>query len=66
MIDKFYITEEEAAHRYGYSKAWFKYNRFHHKGPDFIRVQRGKVLYPLASTDKWFSEHEIFSEKKEN
>jgi predicted DNA-binding transcriptional regulator AlpA len=57
MIGSSYITEKEAARRYGYSKSWFEKKRMLNKGPRFIQLNfHGRVLYPLDETDKWFSE----------
>jgi len=54
QIQKLYINETEAAHRYGFSKQWFQRARWKGNGPQFIKVEKGRVLYPLEETDKWF------------
>jgi len=52
---KIYLTESEAAHRYGYSRQWFQRERWKGTGPCFIKVNGGRVLYPIDATDAWFS-----------
>ncbi len=53
-----YITDKEAAQRYGYSTAWFQKQRSQKKQPAFVKLQgKGKVYYPLEETDLWFKEH---------
>lgn len=54
-IQKIYINETEAAIRYGYSKQWFQRTRWLGTGPQFIKVNGRKVLYPITLTDEWFS-----------
>lgn len=50
-----YLTVKEAAHRYGYSKAWFDLRRDQDKGPIYIKILgKGRILYPLTQTDEWF------------
>ena len=51
---KLYLNETEAAERYGYSRQWFQRERWKGTGPKFIKVNGGKVLYPLELTDQWF------------
>lgn len=61
---KLYLTEIEAAIRYGFSRAWFQRSRWAGDGPSFIKV-RSKVLYPLEATDKWFADHGLRSSTSE-
>lgn len=50
-----YLSDKEAACRYGYSQSWFRFCRSKKKGPKFVRLQgRGKALYPITETDEWF------------
>jgi len=50
-----YLTDKEAAQRYGYSTAWFQKQRSNKLAPKFVKIQgKGKVYYPLEETDKWF------------
>jgi len=58
-IDKVkYITVKEASKRYGFSISWFKKKRFEKTPPFSTRfLNRGKILYPLESTDRWFKEN---------
>jgi hypothetical protein len=52
-----YLTEKEAANRYGYSQSWFMRGRIEGFGPNFVQIKNhGRVLYPLEETDKWFKE----------
>lgn len=53
-----YITDKEAAVRYGYSKSWFTNNRWKKSGPKFVKMIGGaKIMYPLEETDKWFKDN---------
>lgn len=53
-----YITDKEAAARYGYSQSWFVNNRWKKKGPRFVKMIGGaKIMYPLEETDKWFKDN---------
>jgi len=54
QIQKLYLNETEASQRYGYSKQWFQRERWKGTGPRFMKVNGGKILYPLDETDKWF------------
>jgi len=60
--DKAYITEAEAALRYGYSQSWFHRERWKKTGPDFEKTDTGRVLYPLKATDEWFKRNKLWSE----
>ena len=48
-----HLTQEELAEREGVSpwtvKGWRRFGT----GPDYIRVHRRKVLYPLARVEAW-------------
>ena len=53
-----YITDKEAAQRYGYSQSWFQQRRCKHLAPKFVKLQgKGKVFYPVTETDQWFREN---------
>lgn len=54
-IEKLYITEKEAVVRYGYSRSWFQRARWAGESPPFIKVNGGRILYPIAHTDAWFN-----------
>lgn len=55
-----FLTDKEAADRYGYSRTWFQHQRTKKDGPPFIKITgRGKVLYKLESVDKWFTDRMI-------
>lgn len=55
VMEKKYLTDKEAASRYGYSVAWFKKTRQDKKGPPFLQLEAHcRVLYPLEETDAWF------------
>lgn len=55
-IEKLYLTEKEAAYRYGYSVEWFQLKRRVGGGPPFIKINKaGKILYPLTGADNWFA-----------
>ena len=53
-IEKIYITEKEAVIRYSYSRAWFQRARWAGNSPPFVKVNGGRILYPIAQTDAWF------------
>jgi len=57
-VEKLYLNETEAAYRYGYSKRWFQRERWKGTGPEFGKVNGGRVLYPLEKTDIWFQSFE--------
>ena len=52
---KLYLNETEASERYGYSRQWFQRERWKGTGPKFIKINGGKILYPLQDTDAWFA-----------
>ena len=55
ILGKKFMTDKEAADRYGYSQAWFLKARYEKRPPKYIQVQEGgRVLYPLEETDEWF------------
>lgn len=56
LITKLYLSEKEAAERYGYSCFWFQRQRWLGTGPKFLKLGR-KILYPLVQTDEWFISH---------
>lgn len=56
MIDKKYISEIEAAQRYGYSRSWFQRARWQGDSPPFVKI-RGKILFPVDVVDEWFESH---------
>jgi predicted DNA-binding transcriptional regulator AlpA len=69
QIQKLYISESEASQRYGYSRQWFQRCRWRGEGPKFIKVNGGRVLYPLEQTDNWFQSfgcQQSTSAQKEN
>jgi len=58
IMDKEYLTTEEASKRYGLSKEWFMRERMLGTGPRYKRLrERGKAFYPKEETDKWFIEN---------
>jgi hypothetical protein len=54
-IEKIYLTEREASQRYGYSVQWFQRERWKGTGPQFMKINGGRVLYPVEHTDAWFA-----------
>ena len=54
-IEKIYMSEAEASNRYGYCKQWFQRQRWLGTGPQFLKVNEGKILYPIDLTDEWFT-----------
>ena len=57
MMGDQYLTEKEAAKRYGYSSSWFNRARVQGYGPRYIQLRNhGRILYPLEDTDKWFKD----------
>lgn len=55
QISKRYMNETEASIRYGYSRQWFQRERWKGTGPKFIKINGGRVLYPIDETDAWFA-----------
>jgi predicted DNA-binding transcriptional regulator AlpA len=49
-----YLNEKQAAERYGYSRAWFQRERWAKKGPPFIKINSGKILYKFDEIEAWF------------
>ena len=56
------ISEKEASNRFGYSQSWFRNERYKRSGPIFIKIRRGKILYPLKNIESWFRINIHFSE----
>lgn len=57
MMGEQYLTEKEAAKRYGYSQSWLNRARVQGYGPRYIQLRvHGRILYPLDDTDKWFKD----------
>lgn len=57
ILGRSYITDKEAAIRYGYSQRWFIKKRFLKAGPPYAQMgDKGRVLYDLEQTDMWFNE----------
>lgn len=55
MLGKKFLTDKEAADRYGYSQSWFIKSRTNGTGPKYMQIKdNGRVLYPLIETDEWF------------
>ncbi len=54
QVEKLYINEAEASVRYGYSRKWFQRERSKGTGPLFMKINGGKILYPVKETDQWF------------
>lgn len=59
ILGKKYLTDKEASERYGYSQRWFIQQRQLSKGPKYFQLKgtKGRVLYPLIETDKWFKDN---------
>lgn len=58
ILGTVYISEKEAAFRYGYSASWFKLCRYKNTGPKFFKLRgKGKTWYPLKETDEWFKKN---------
>ena len=55
QLEKLYLNETEASTRYSYSRQWFQRERWKGTGPTFIKVNGGRILYPIKETDDWFS-----------
>lgn len=53
---KIYITDKEAAKRYGYSAFWFQKQRSKHIGPPYMRLFN-KIYYEQDKLDEWFRKH---------
>lgn len=55
-----FITDKEAAARYGYSQSWFQHARLTKKGPPWVKIMgQGKVLYRLVDCDQWFKDNVV-------
>lgn len=58
MVELFaivYMTEKEAAARYGYSKSWFQRRRHFKQPPAYVKLNnKGRIYYPVEATDRWF------------
>ena len=62
IMGKSYITDKEAAQRYGYSQQWFRLCRHNKVGPPYVKLQgKGKVYYSVEEIDKWFTDNMIMS-----
>jgi len=58
-----YMSDKEAAQRYGYSESWFRKRRKDQIGPPFMRLTAGgKVWYPVKESDDWFQKNMIRDE----
>lgn len=58
ILGKVYMSDKEAAERYGFSRSWFQDRRQNELEPHYIKLLgKGKVFYPVDETDKWFSEN---------
>gem|GEM_PF-1512672 len=58
IMGKVYISDKEAAVRYGYSQGWFQKMRHEKAGPPFVKLRgKGKVYYAMEETDKWFKDN---------
>lgn len=55
QTQKLYLNETEASERYAYSRQWFQRERWKGTGPKFIKINSGKILYPIQETDDWFA-----------
>lgn len=66
MLQKIYLNEAEASERYGYSKQWFQRARWQGNGPKFLKINNGRVLYPIDSTDEWFANFGLRSSTSTN
>jgi hypothetical protein len=51
--NKIYLTDKEAATRYGFSDSWFQKQRCKDQGPPYIRVFN-KIYYDQSILDEWF------------
>lgn len=56
ILGKKYITDKECAQRFGFSKDWFKIQRYKHLPPPYIKMG-GKILYELEEIEKWFKDY---------
>jgi hypothetical protein len=59
ILGVMYLTEKEAANKYGFSLSWFKLKRYDSKREcrhdiPFVRVRTGRILYPVKELDEWF------------
>lgn len=51
-----YITDKQAASKYGLSQSWFKNARYKGTSPTYHRLN-GKIYYTVENIDKWFKEN---------
>lgn len=66
IIPSLYISEVDASIRYGYSRQWFQRERWKGTGPSFMKINGGKVLYPLDTTDEWFKSFKVQTSTSQN
>jgi hypothetical protein len=53
-----YMTDKEAARKYGYSTHWFQKQRSMKLPPPYVKLRgKGKVYYPVEELDRWFTEN---------
>lgn len=58
ILGKKYLTSKEAAHKFGYSEAWFQRQRNLNLPPPYIKLQgKGKVYYEVEVIEGWFREN---------
>jgi predicted DNA-binding transcriptional regulator AlpA len=58
ILGKIYLTDKEAAQRYGYSTSWFQNQRCKKINLPFVKMRgKGKVYYPRDEVDKWFKDN---------
>lgn len=55
ILGKQYITDKEAAAQFGYSRDWFKRQRWKGEEPMYFKL-KGKVLYSYDDLKKWFGD----------
>jgi hypothetical protein len=58
LFGKKYMTEKEAANKYGYSVSWFKMKRFNKLEPNYSKLE-GKIYYDCELLEKYFKDHMI-------
>ena len=52
------LSTKEVARMTGLSTSWFEKARVHKRGPKYIKIGNGKVLYRLAEIERWLMTQE--------
>lgn len=59
------LPTSKASNRWGYSEYWFARARWAGNGPPYLKLNNGRVFYPVEETDQWFLEHGLINSTSE-